>query len=135
VTETTAHSIVWTFDRDTVTAKAICEDEDCINRYGCVEECEVIYDIRRDESGATHGVYDWEGEIKPHLRHEMTKGTFCNVVEYLNADPSLIPELHDGPESFEIGRTAIEPAWQGDDGVLWNRPTPSPVPQTGEPNE
>ena len=134
------HSIVWTLERDFVTSKAICEDDNCLDRYACAEECEVVYDVRRDAAGVTHGgvthgVYDWDGVLKPRLRHEMRKGDHCNVVEFLNADQYIIPELNENQDTFEIGRTAIEPVWHGEDGVTWKRPIPqqSPVPQTGEP--
>jgi hypothetical protein len=116
-----SHHIVWTLERDYTQGAVACDDADCISRYECTQDCEVLYDIRRDESGVSHGVYDWEGEIKPHTRHEMTMGDFCNVVESLNADPSLLPELQDHPKTFEIGRTAIDVVWNGEDGATWKR--------------
>lgn len=128
--EERAHSIVWSLERDYVAAKVVCEDADCISRYTCDQGCEVLYEIRRDERGVTHALLDWEGDIKPHLRHLMVKVDHCNVVEFLNAT-GIIPELNERAENFEIGRTPIVPVWQGEDGVTWERPTP-PTP-TGEP--
>jgi len=115
------HHIVWTLERDHVTASAECSDTDCISRYTCTEDCEILYDVRRDVSGVSHGLYDWEGEIKPHERHAMVKDDSCNVVEFLNAEPSLLPEMQEDGKTFEIGRTAITPVWHGEDGVTWNR--------------
>lgn len=116
-----AHEIVWSLDADHVTSTVVCLDEDCIHRYVCPEACEVIYDVKRAGEVVTHGLLDWEGEIKPHRRHEMVKEAHCNLVEFLNADRYLIPELYDGGDKFEIGRTPIVPVWQGEDGALWKR--------------
>jgi len=115
------HHIIWTLDGDYIQGAVTCDDEDCISRYTCKQECEMLYDVRRDQSGVSHGLYDWEGEIKPHERHSMVKDDHCNVVEFLNAEPSLLPEMQEDGKTFEIGRTAIEPVWHGEDGVTWKR--------------
>lgn len=125
------HHIIWTLKGDYVEGAVACDDEDCISRYACTQECEILYDIKRDGAGVGHGLYDWEGDIKPHERHAMTKGDFCNVVEFLNSDPSLLPELQVDGETFEIGRTPIDVAWQGEDGALWSRAT-TPAPAGSE---
>lgn len=129
-----AHSIVWTLERDYVTSKAECADDNCLDRYTCTQECEVVYDVRRDSTGVSHGLYDHEGDFKPHLRHEMRKGDHCNVVEFLNADQYIIPELNENRDTFEIGRTAIEPVWQGEDGVTWKRANTLTSPATETEN-
>jgi len=116
-----SHHIIWTLDRDYIQGAVACDDDDCISRYTCTLGCEVIYDIKRDESGVSHGLYDWEGDIKPYGRHEMSKDDCCHVVETFDADPSLLPELQEHPKTFEIGRTAIDVVWQGEDGALWKR--------------
>jgi len=113
------HHIVWMLERDHVTASAVCGDEDCISRYTCKKDCEMLYDVRRDESGVSHGLYDWDGEIKPHAQHAMVKDDHCNVVEFLNAETGMLPELQEDGQTFEVGRTAIEPVWHGEDGVTW----------------
>jgi hypothetical protein len=115
----TGHTIVWKLENDYVTQIAVCNDDDCLSRYGCDHDCEVLYDIRRDDTGVSHGLYGHDDEIKLHLRHDMTKGSYCNVVEFLNAEPSMIPELHEDSTTFEIGRTRIDPVWHGEDGVTW----------------
>ena len=117
-----SHEMVWTFEQDAAGVKVICTDEDCINRYVCNQPCEMLYDIRRDESGqVTHGVYDWSGETNLTLRHKMELGDCCNAVEWLMSDPSVIAELNDVQEVFEIGRTPIDISWQGEGEVLWRR--------------
>lgn len=120
------HHIVWEMDRDHVSARAACDDEDCISRYICDEDCTSIFDIQRHEDGTVdHGTWNDLGDELTGPRHPMYKADFCNVVEYLEADPSLIPELSEDLETFEIGRTAIEPVWQGEDGLTWRRPQPA----------
>ena len=116
--EPSAHEIVWTFDGDHVTQEAVCSDEDCISRYTCPEPCEVLYDVRREPDGTvTHK--PWDDGWPAINRHVMEKTDFCNVADWLNADPWLIPELAETRESFEIARTAIDPVF--DDGVTWKR--------------
>lgn len=115
------HEIVWELNGGSLASSAVCNDDDCLNRYVCTMQCELVHDVRRDDWGVTHGLYDWEGEVKPHTRHKMEKVDYCNIVEFLEADPYVIPELQETEERFEIGRTAILPVWQGEDGLLWKR--------------
>lgn len=116
-----AHEIVWSLNSGSLRASAICTDPDCINRYQCHEGCELIYDLKRDGTNVSHGLLDWEGEIKPHHRHQMVLEDHCNIVEFLNADADVIAELQEFEETIEIGRTVIEPVWQGEDGLLWRK--------------
>lgn len=118
------HSIVWTFERDHVEARAVCGDEECLSRYTCPEPgCELLVDVRREADGTvTHK--PWEDEHPAINRHVMEKQDYCNALEYLNADTYVLPELVDGDglTEFEIGRTPIELSWQGEDGLLWRVP-------------
>lgn len=78
-----------------------------------------VREARREADGTvTHKPWDDE-DIPVINRHLMEKADYCNIAEWLNDDPSLIPELVDGRHCFEIGRTSFEPVWQGEDGVLW----------------
>ena len=115
-----SHEIVWEFFIDGVRATAECTDDDCISRYECTEECEFYYDVRREADGTvTHK--PWADEIPAINRHPMQKSDSCNVVEWLNADSSLIPELAEAHYTFEVGRTSFEPIWHGEDGITWKR--------------
>lgn len=119
-----SHSIVWTFENDSVEGKAVCDDDECLNRYRCGPDCEVYYDVRRDPDGnVTHA--PWDDENRQAIqRHVMEKDTTCSVCEFLNADPWILKELNDGHQSFEIASTPIVPVWDGD-GCLWRVPEPS----------
>lgn len=122
--EAMSHSIVWTFERDHVEARAVCGDEDCLLRYTCPEPgCDLLFDVRREADGTvTHK--PWEDERPAINRHVMEKQDYCNALEYLNADTYVLPEIVDGDglTEFEIGRTRIELSWQGEDGLLWRVP-------------
>lgn len=112
------HEIVWEFDRDMVNARAVCNDPDCVHRYSCTEGCELLFDVQKHGDGYRHPVTD----SPTGIWHDMTKGDECSFVEWLEADRYLIPELAaDRTTTFEIGRTAVLPDWQGEDGVLWKR--------------
>lgn len=114
-----SHELVWSLDRGSVSARLECNDEDCINRYVCVHACETIYDIvRADDGTVSHG--QWFQDEETDERHEMTREGECNFALFLNEDPCLIPELFED-DDFEIGRTLVDPVWQGEDGVLWKR--------------
>ena len=43
----------------------------------------------------------------------MTDAGFCNICEWLNSDPDILPELNGSAkrQEFEIGRFDIEPQW------------------------
>ena len=111
------HEIVWEFDRDRVNAKAVCNDLDCVHRYRCAESCELLFDVTKHGNGYRHPVTDSPTSIW----HEMYKGDECSFIEWLDADPGILPELCASKDMFEIGRTAVLPEWQGEDGVLWKR--------------
>jgi len=120
------HHIVWTHDRDHVEARATCDDPECLNRYVCIDgECETYYGVRREPDGSvTHKQWD-DDERQVVNRHRMEKTDDCSVLDFLNADTYMIPELTtDDAAPFEIARTPIDLEWQGDDGVLW-KPTSS----------
>ena len=69
-----AHEIVWGFDRDTVTARAVCNDPDCVHREG--DECAFVEWLDADwgmipelcvgretfEIGRTAVLPEWRGE-------------------------------------------------------------------------
>ena len=115
------HKIVWSFERDHVAASVVCDDDDCLSRYVCDDGegmCETVYDVRREPDGTvTHA--QWDDDFRQIInRHRMVREDYCNEVEFLNADPELIPELVESPVEFVIGETTIEPIWDGD-GVVW----------------
>lgn len=116
----TCHEIVWTLEDGIVSCRAVCLDADCIYRYTCVDgACEWYTDLRREADGSvTHAPWD-DGDRQVVQRHLMARGDECNLLLFLNADTSLLPELRDGDGEFEIGRTRVEPVWQVDDGALW----------------
>lgn len=119
---TSAHEIVWTFERDYVDAWVACNDEECVYRYLCPQECEIIYAPRRLEDGrVVHSTWNESGDDLTGEPHEMVKGGVCEVVEALHADTTLIPELSEGRETFELARTPFTPVWDPDDGVRWKR--------------
>ena len=111
------HELVWEFTRDHVRAKAVCNDDDCAHRYRCAEDCEQLFDVTKRGDGYQHPVTD----SPTGLWHDMTKADECAFAEWLQIESDIIPELADGNPTFEIGRTAIIPVWQGEDGVLWKR--------------
>ena len=116
------HELVWTHESDSVTIEAACNakpDADCRLEpspdSGC--ECE-SFDFERDERGAFHTViaYD-DGDNEVEVRHDMQSGGDCNVCLFLN-ESDCIEESDDSRSTFEIGRKAIDPVWQGD-GFDW----------------
>lgn len=112
------HEIVWTFDRDRVTQKLVCNDADCEYRYECPEACEIVGDTEKTGTGWRHRVYD--GTVDAEVWHPLRKVGYCNVVEWLNNSDG-IEELAAGRDTFEIGRTSVEPVWHGEDGAEWKR--------------
>lgn len=112
------HYIEWEFEDSGVDARGVCDDEDCIERYVCEHACEFVSDMRREADGSvTHGRWT-ESDDDP--RHNMVKADSCNVVDFLNADTYMIPELTDSNGfRFVIGRTPITEVWQGEDGLTW----------------
>jgi len=111
------HEIVWEFDRETVRATAVCNYDNCEHRYRCDEGCELLFDVSEHRGGYRHPVTD----SPTGIWHDMTKADECAFAEWLQIESDIIPELAEGNPTFEIGRTAILPVWQGEDGVLWKR--------------
>lgn len=107
-----AHSIVVTFDTDYVKFKAVCgADEGSQCRLACTEGCEYIETIRSTADGLVQHVLDFgNGDIE---YHKMADAGFCNICEWLNSDPDILPELNGSAkrQEFEIGRFDIEPQW------------------------
>lgn len=118
-----AHEIVWEFDSDRVNGRLVCKDSDCVYMYRCDGDCEVIYDTEQHGDGYRHRatVYDPTTDEETEVWHAMHKTDECAFVALVDDDPDMIPELCDTADRFEIGRTAVTPAWQGEDGVLWTR--------------
>lgn len=110
-----------------MTGEAICDDPDCLNRYVCADSpCEVYFDVRRESNGTvTHK--PWEDEHPAINRHRMEKRADCSLLDFLNADRGMITELNEGDQEFVIGRTTIDPVWQGEDGALWKATVPAPT--------
>ena len=123
-----SHEIVWTFDDDRVVAEVVCKstpespcrwephDDAC--------QCEAYYGSGVDADGPYHLAFmvdDADGS-ESEVKHRMRYGGECGVRNWMNDDPSTIPESAEADGTFEIGRTAFEPAWQGD-YYTWERVT------------
>lgn len=110
-----SHEIVWTFDRDAVTSEVVCKEAvgaDCRLRPipdSVLCQCEEWASPLRDEHGAYH-LYD--GDIGQE-KHRMEDSGECNVALFLN-ESFCIEESAVGSPHFEVGRTPIEPVWQGE---------------------
>lgn len=115
------HFIVWEHSADTVDRKVACDaPEGARCRLVCLEDdCEQIRIEYIVAGKPFHWVNDFE-ERRHSVRHDLVDGGYCNVCEWLNADTSLIEELDAKRETFEIGRVAIVPVWDGD-GFEWER--------------
>ncbi|MFF2493233.1 hypothetical protein [Agromyces sp. NPDC058064] len=113
------HELVWTHDRDTVSVKPVCNNEQCQYRWVCTEDCELIYGIERHGAGYRHLAI--EHASGRETWHAMVKSTACAFVDSLEADPWIIPELNETRETFEIGRIAVKPIWKGEEGATWDR--------------
>lgn len=113
------HKMKFYIDRYGIHAEPVCEapeGSDC--RIECPEHCE-SWVIQRDEEGPYHSPYDLEFGIESGVKHRMVDSNGCNICDWLNDDPSLIPELYDGKE-LVIGEREITPVWQGpEEGYLW----------------
>lgn len=112
------HEIVWTHDRDTVRAVMVCSappEAQCRWKADCA--CEVLGLMGRTDSG--HPYHGVQGSFEKF--HVMSEGGECNHALWLNEEPDLIPELAArGQGPFEIGRTPIQVAWNGDE-YEWRR--------------
>lgn len=107
-----AHELVWTFVLDCVQAEAVCNaapDANC--RLVCAGDCESYTEIIRHEDTT------FDGEIVKRYTHddcvEGMKPGECNLCLFLNESDCIEESATDRPE-FVIGRTPIEPVWQGD---------------------
>lgn len=116
------HSIVFTFDRDSVHMEAVCTaepDADC--RLVCTEDCETYSKIHRHEDTT------FDGETVKRYTHDdceaSMKADECNVCLFLNVEHDLIAESAAGRPEFVIGRVPIEPTWEGD-YYAWKPVTP-----------
>jgi hypothetical protein len=106
------HEILWEFDIDMVRAEAVCHahaDARCHQVPSC--DCE-SWDEQEDEDGYFHEI---EGE-----QHRHRQVDYCGIITWLNVDSPLDCAADDA-QSFQIGRTPIEPVW-GDGYMQW-RPT------------
>lgn len=105
------HKIVWTHVCDHVEGRAVCEAPEGSNcRVYCDQGCE-SYSIERDEIGPHHLVDTFDSE----MRHDMVPYDGCVVVDWLNAEPDVLPEMRvGGTGDFSLGETPIKPVWEGD---------------------
>lgn len=109
------HEILWRFDRECVTALAVCNEpvgSDCRlvpikDSVLCV--CDEWIGIERDADGPYHVAIGSIGDEK----HRMEDGGECNIALFLNMSELIEESAVDRP-TFEIGRTPFEPVWQGD---------------------
>lgn len=106
------HQIEWTHCNDHVEAAATCQAQpgsDC--RVYCDQGCE-SYSIERDERGPFHTVATLDDL---QHRHDLVPYDGCVVIDWLNAEPDVIPEMRVGStDEVPIGCIAIKPVWEGD---------------------
>lgn len=115
-----SHEIVWTFDRDMVTSKIVCNaapDANC--RLTGVCDCE-SWVIERDADGPFHTYEDYDGAITE--RHEMRPVDYCNIVLTVDESDGAPDCADEGVPAFEIARTPVEFTWNGD-WYAWKRAT------------
>lgn len=124
------HIIRWEHDQDCVRALVICKagpDADCRLTSadgGC--SCETWGRIERRDDGTiwhelTEGYRDLNLPRDVPQWHRVKPGTECNVAEWINADPYLIPESATNDATpFVIAETPIETEWDGDN-YLWRK--------------
>ena len=115
---TADHEIIWTFEGDHIGADFVCNNEECEYRWTCPEGCEYLGLVEKIDSGYRHR-YDWY-PLDDEVWHDMVQSD-CNFKGWMLADAGMIPELSEDRTPFEIGRTPVEPVWQGDEGVTWIR--------------
>jgi len=120
----TNHKLIYEHDRDQTCVRALCvADADANCRLRCPHDCEWI-SIERDEHGPFHMVdtfdelFETNQEPLP-VRHDLVSGPACHVVDWLNEDASLIPELNDPYQRFEIGTIDIDVKWVNGDEIMW----------------
>jgi hypothetical protein len=93
------HGLRWEWSNGYVEAIAYCTAPDDAP---CHQAC-----ATPDCEGFDH----WDGEPG----HDMRQVDYCNVVEWLNGDPGILPELNTkGTSAFVIAETPINPVWEGD---------------------
>lgn len=108
------HFIAWTHERDHINGQATCtapEGADC--RVTCTHGCEA-WTIERNPDGKPYHRTGHLDDDLNEIRHAMEAVGYCNVVEFLNADASLLSELHTGADHFVIATIPITEIWEGD---------------------
>jgi hypothetical protein len=118
----TGHSIVWEFSRDVVRPTVICEaleGSDC--RLGPEDyrvcQCESWSILRGDDGRPYHLAEAWGDEARREApaRHYLTDSGECQVVLFLTESDCIEESCDDTSDNtFEVGRTQIEPIWRGD---------------------
>ena len=99
----TGHEMIVTHDCDRAVYTPVCYEP-----YGA--DCRLVCGV---------GCGDWSSIS--HKRHRMIDAGECQLVLWLEMDGALNPELcADEDATFEIGRFAIRPVWDGG-GYEWQR--------------
>ena len=110
----------------TVEWEALCtEPKGAECRLVCEEGCESWSSVLYDEDGPYHhqdlfDYFEHKKLVGDGPKHRMVDSGNCNVCLWLNDDPSLIPELHEGLETFTLAEFAINTRFNGDETV-WTR--------------
>ena len=119
-----SHELVWTFDRDDAQVELVCNDPNCQYRYACDKGCELIYEAEPYNGGFRHPAVEHEiGRVT--LWHEMVRRDECNFALWINESGCAAELCAVSNDTFEIGRTPVEPEWLGEDGAEWKRVLPS----------
>lgn len=118
------HGVVWklednhivgTFDC-TATEGAPCRLVCGVSGWDCTDGESI--EIHRDDAGPYHLRYD--DALDQDLRHPLVDGGSCGLVDWMNDDPSMMPERFRG--DVTIGRTPVWTIWTGDDMDLTTTP-------------
>lgn len=109
------HELVWEFSFDNVRATPVCHEPSTANCHlTCPEDCESYGEILRDPENGQPYHLTYNDGLFDGVRHNMESMSDCNIVLWLDGDPGMLPEMNSAREVFEIGRTPIEPVWEGD---------------------
>lgn len=116
-----SHSIIAVLERGgTIRWEARCtapEGAKC--RLDCPEGCE-SWNVEHDEQGYFHMTSPFDSlDGSPAARHDLVDSGQCNTCDWLNADPSLMPELYNG-RYMVLASIPITTRWEGsEEGVTW----------------
>lgn len=112
------HFIQWSFDQDQVIGEIICDSDPGANcRLAGDEDCKCeSWTIQRDADGTAYHYAPATQPFEPALRmnrHIMHAVPECNFKTWIEESDNIM-EMHAGLYRFPIGKTVVEPQWEGD---------------------